>query len=195
MKKIKLDVLGLSGKGQGVQQAYALVLSEAGGSRRLPIVIGHAEAQAIAISLENMHSVRPLTHDLFATFLEKISATIKEIVIVKLESNIFYSEIVFLHNGKEHSLDARTSDAVTMAIKTSAPIYIDEKILDKVGIDISKKEVASKGNPKTSSTKKKEKPIKEKSLSELKMLLQEAINNEDYEMAAKVRDLIQRKEN
>ena len=91
MKKIKLDVLGLSGKGQGHQQAYALVLSEAEGSRRLPIIIGHAEAQAIAIALENMHSVRPLTHDLFATFLEKIDAKVKEVVIVKLESNIFYS--------------------------------------------------------------------------------------------------------
>ncbi len=193
MKKIKLDVLGLSGKGQGLQQAYALVLSEAGGSRRLPIIIGHAEAQAIAIALENMHSVRPLTHDLFATFLEKMSATIKEVVIVKLESNIFYSEIIFVHSGKEYILDARTSDAVTMAIKTGAPIYIDEEILNRVGIDITKEESSSQRNPKT--TENKEKSIEEKTLAELKVLLQEAIKNEDYELAAKIRDIIQRKEN
>ncbi len=193
MKKIKLDVLGLSGKEQGLQQAYALVLSEVGGSRRIPIVIGHAEAQAIAIALENMRSVRPLTHDLFVSFLKKINAFVKEVVIVKLESNIFYSEILFIHNGNEFSLDARTSDAVTMAIKTNAPIYIDEEIINRVGIDISK----VKSDPKKSTeTEKKEKnSLEEKSLSELQKILQKAIKAEDYELAAKVRDLIQRKEN
>ena len=193
MKKIKLDVLGLSGKGQGLQQAYALVLSEAGGTRRLPIIIGHAEAQAIAIALENMHCVGRVTHDLFATFLEKIDAKVKEVVIVKLESNIFYSEINFIHNGKEFSLDARTSDAVTMAIKTGAPIYIDEEILDRVGIDISKEETTSQRSSKAA--EKKEKPIEEKTLAELKAILQKAIKDENYELAAKIRDIIQRKEN
>ncbi len=195
MKKIKLDILGLSGKGQGAQQAYALVLSEAEGTRRLPIIIGHAEAQAIAIALENMHSVRPLTHDLFVSFLENISATIKEVVITKLKSNIFYSKIIFVHNKKEYALDARTSDAVTMAIKTGAPIYIDEEILDRVGIDITKEETAAKSKSRTTSTEKKEKPVEEKTLAELKVLLQGAIKDENYELAAKIRDIIQRKEN
>jgi len=193
MKKIKLDVLGLSGKGQGLQQAYALVLSEAEGTRRIPIVIGHAEAQAIAIALENMHAVRPLTHDLFVSFLEKSNTSIKEVVIVKLESHIFYSEIVFSHNGEEFSLDARTSDAVTMAIKTNAPIYINEEILNRVGIDISKE--SSIPQKPSETTKKKEESLKDKSLSELNKLLQKAIKAENYELAAKIRDIIQQKKN
>jgi len=193
MKKIKLDVLGLSGKGQGLQQAYALVLSEADGPRRIPIVIGHAEAQAIAIALENMHSVRPLTHDLFVSFLEKSNASVKEVVIVKLESNIFYSEIIFSHNGNNFSLDARTSDAVTMAIKTNAPIYINEEILNRVGIDISKE--SSNLKKPTETKKKEEKTLEDKSLSELNNLLKKAIKAEDYELAAKIRDIIQQKKN
>lgn len=197
MNKIKLEVLGLSRKGQGVQQAYAMVLKESEGLRRLPIIIGHAEAQAIALALENLKPIRPLTHDLFQKFILSINASIKEVVIVKLESNIFYSEIVFLHAGKEYKLDARTSDAIIMAMKTSSPIYIMEDILDKVGIDITK-EIESIDNNVKSSEKnpaKGNEKLENKTNSELKRLLQKAIKKEDYEYAARIRDIIKNKEN
>jgi len=193
MKKIKLDVLGLSRKGQDFQQAYALVLSEENGPRRLPIVIGYTEAQAIAIALENIPLDRPLTHDLFITFLNKMNVAIKEVVIVKLEKNIFYSEIVFLKDNKEYRLDSRTSDAITMAIKSKAPIYINEEILDRVGIDITKESKAPVDKSKTSS--KTEETLDKMSIDQLKIMLQKSIEDEDYEKAAQIRDIIKKKEN
>ncbi len=197
MNKIKLEVLGLSGKGQGTQQAYAMVLKEADGSRRLPIIIGHSEAQAIALALENLKPVRPLTHDLFNKFITTIEASIKEVIIVKLESNIFYSEIVFFYANKEYKLDARTSDAIIMAMKSNAPIYIMSEIMDKVGIDISQETESEETEdaPKEEEKKKGHDILDNKSIAELKALLQKAISDEDYEYAARIRDLIKNKEN
>ncbi|HCC71100.1 MAG TPA: hypothetical protein DEQ09_08130 [Bacteroidales bacterium] len=196
MKKIKLNVLGIS-YSQTQSGAYALVLSEVGGDRRLPIIIGGFEAQAIVIKLENLNPPRPLTHDLFRNFSELMKANLKEVFIHKLDEGVFFSQLIITKDGKEIIMDSRTSDAVALALRFSCPIYIAEEIMDKAGIVIKESEYEdAEGEEKQKPRSPKASPpgLSELSLSELKTKLDEAIKAEDYEKAAFIRDEIGKRE-
>ena len=196
MKKIKLSVLGIS-YSQTQSGAYALVLSEDGGERRLPIIIGGFEAQAIVIKLENLNPPRPLTHDLFRNFSKLMKADLKEVFIHKLEEGVFYSQLIIKKDGKEIIMDSRTSDAVALALRFNCPIYIAEEIMEKAGIvikdnDYDDTEVESK--KKTGTSKTAPSGLSELSIAELKVKLDEAVKAEDYEKAAFIKDEIDRRE-
>lgn len=197
MSKVKLKVLGLSCS-QTQSGAYALILSEENGNRRIPIVIGGFEAQAIAIGLERLHPPRPLTHDLFINFAKSFDIAITEVNIYHLEEGIFYSELVCMTNGTYIKIDARTSDAVALAIRCNCPIYTTEQIIDKAGIVFNMSDERTEQaepekkepQPTATGTDKYEKL----SVKELKKLLSKSISNEDYEEASHIRDEIQRRE-
>ncbi|HKL71267.1 MAG TPA: bifunctional nuclease family protein [Marinilabiliaceae bacterium] len=193
-KKIKLNILGLS-YSQTQSGAYALVLAEEEGERRIPIIIGGVEAQSIAIRLEGLEPPRPLTHDLFLNFAKAFSIQLAEVIIYKLEEGIFYSELVCLKEEEVIRIDSRTSDAVALALRFNCPIYTFEEIMVKAGIVLdledSKKEDVHKEKP--ASTEKKT-PLESKSIGELDAMLQEAVEAENYEKASEIRDEIQRRE-
>ncbi len=190
--KVKLNILGLS-YSQTQSGAYALVLAEEGGDRRIPIIIGGVEAQSIAIKLEGLEPPRPLTHDLFFNFATTFNVTIIEVVIYKLEEGIFYSELVCLNGTEEVRIDSRTSDAVALALRFNCPIYTYEDIINKAGIvlEFGQKEPSTKtkGVSKTGGAK-----YTKKSLDDLNKLLDEAISNENYEKASEIRDEINRRQ-
>ncbi|HCA82492.1 MAG TPA: hypothetical protein DEP18_01805, partial [Flavobacteriales bacterium] len=143
MEKIKLEIVGLS-YSQTQSGAYALVLGEAGGKRRLPIIIGGFEAQAIAIELEKMTPSRPLTHDLFRSFCERFAVNVKEVIIYNLVEGIFYAKVMCEgEDGKTAEIDARTSDAIALAVRFSCPIYTYEFILSSAGIILDEEAVRS----------------------------------------------------
>ncbi|MBN1388439.1 MAG: bifunctional nuclease family protein [Bacteroidales bacterium] len=196
MKKIKLSVLGIS-YSQTQSGAYALVLSEDNGDRRLPIIIGGFEAQAIVIKLENLNPPRPLTHDLFRNFSKLMKADLEEVFIHKLEEGVFYSQLIIKKDGKEIIMDSRTSDAVALALRFNCPIYIAEEIMDKAGIVIKDNEyenVESAESKQPRSRKPSPPELSELSISELKAKLDEAVKAEDYERAAFIKDEIDRRE-
>ena len=194
MKKVRLEIVGLS-YSQTQSGAYALVLGESTGSRRLPIIIGGFEAQAIAIELEKMTPTRPLTHDLFKTFSETFSIDITEILIYNLVEGIFYAKLVCTDGTKEVEIDARTSDAIAIAVRFNCPIYTYEFILKSAGIVLDDETLPSNSNTadvQMSSLEETEinpeAEYKSKSSEELKNLLQSALEDEQYEMASKIRD-------
>lgn len=194
MKKIKLDIVGLS-YSQTQSGAYALVLGEYEGKRRLPIIIGGFEAQAIAIELEKMAPSRPLTHDLFKTFSDKFGITVKEVIIHNLSEGIFYSKLI-CHDGlKTEEIDSRTSDAIALAVRFKCPIYTYEFILSSAGIviDESKEEgeETAESTPESESVKtptysRSSDPFEELSTEDLKEQLKKAIDEEAYEKASKI---------
>jgi uncharacterized protein len=193
MKRIKLKVLGIS-YSQTQSGAYALVLIEEKGDRRIPIIIGGFEAQAIVIKLENLDPPRPLTHDLFKSFADEFNITISEVHIYKLEEGVFYSTLVCNNGVKEYSIDSRTSDAVALALRFNCPIYITEDILEKAGI------VINPSDPATSITQDDETLFEAEkgkydaySDEELYRMIDEAIKTEDYERAASIRDEIEKR--
>lgn len=199
MKKVKLNVLGLS-YSQMQSGAYALVLTEENGKQRLPIIIGGFEAQAIAIELEGLKPPRPLTHDLFVNFAIAFNIELKEVIIYKLEEGIFYSELVCDNGGSRIKIDARTSDAVALALRFKCPIYTTQEIISKAGIILSFKEAKQKNQQKSSTQESNQHEKKQTGLSnvpidELKKMLDKAIQEEDYEKASKIRDEIKRREN
>ena len=203
MGLIKLTIKGIS-YSQTQTGAYALVLSEMEGSRTLPIIIGAFEAQSIAIALEKeIRPPRPLTHDLFKTFSDRFSIEIKEVIIHKLVDGVFFSSLICQKDGVEEVIDARTSDAIAIAVRFQAPIFTYENILDKAGVflkiedelglnDLSEtEEISSEGEQLlgvdiTSLDSKL-------SVSELNDQLDKAIADENYELAAKIRDEISKK--
>lgn len=191
MKKIELDIVGLS-YSQTQQGAYALILGEKAGSRRIPIIIGGFEAQSIAIELEKMVPTRPLTHDLFKTFAETFQITLKEVIIHNLVEGIFYSRLICVNEitEEEKEIDARTSDAVALAIRFKCPIYTYEFILKNAGIELDDDLTKKSEEAEIQSELKSENDLSEKSLEELKSMLQKAIDKEDYELASKIRDEI-----
>lgn len=212
MSLVQLDIRGIS-YSQTQSGAYALVLSESNGERTLPIVIGAFEAQSIAIALESeITPPRPLTHDLFKTFAERYGIKVKEVIIHKLVDGVFYSSMICEKDGKEEVLDARTSDAIALAIRFKTPIYTYPNILDKAGIflkqeefeddkinkefndddDIETSEQVSQVD-KLLSTSVKNSHFESFSTAELERKLNTAIENEDYETAAKIRDEINRR--
>lgn len=201
MKKIKLDIVGLS-YSQTQSGAYALVLGEVGGRRRLPIIIGSFEAQAIAIEIEKMTPSRPLTHDLFKSFAQAYHIQIQEVIIYNLVDGIFYSKLICSDGKKIAEIDARTSDAIAMAVRFDCPINTYEFILSTAGIVIEGNEFAYLENfndPQEDKTAAASAAgtgnYGNVSTEELKTMLQEALADEQYEKAAKIRDeLNKRKE-
>jgi bifunctional DNase/RNase len=193
MKRVKLKVLGIS-YSQTQSGAYALVLIEEKGDRRIPIIIGGFEAQAIVIKLENLDPPRPLTHDLFKSFADEFSITVSEVFIYKLEEGVFYSTLVCNNGVKEYSIDSRTSDAVALALRFNCPIYITEDILEKAGIVINPSEPASNISPDDETLFEPEKGKYDTySDEELYKMIDEAIKTEDYERAASIRDEIEKR--
>ena len=195
MNKVELEIINIT---QGFTQhhSYHVVLGEVKGKRRLPIVIGVSEAQAIAVALENMPPARPLTHDLFKTVMETFHIVLSEFVITNLMDGVFYSKLICIQNGEEYEIDSRTSDAIALAIRFGCPIYIYGDILETSGIVLIEE---PEGSDEYSSISA---PIQESektdfsiyTFKELEKMLNDALTNEDYEKAAKLRDELTRRE-
>lgn len=200
MEKIKLEIVGLS-YSQTQSGAYALVLGESGGKRRLPIIIGGFEAQAIAIELEKMTPSRPLTHDLFKSFCQRFNVEIKEVLIYNLVEGIFYAKIICAGDDKSAEIDARTSDAIALAVRFNCPIYSYEFIMSSAGIildDENEKSSPAEESGEEVSIDDLTAPVDyaKYSIGELEKQLNEALAKEDYELASRLRDeLQQRKSN
>lgn len=191
MKKVRLEIVGLS-YSQTQSGAYALVLGESTGTRRLPIIIGGFEAQAIAIELEKMTPSRPLTHDLFKSFAETFDISITEVLIYNLVEGIFYAKLICNDGTKDVEIDARTSDAIALAVRFSCPIFTYEFILKSAGIVLDDETAAMTSEVAEAEVKegesRKEDEYKSKSTEELKSLLQTALDEEQYEVASRIRD-------
>ena len=195
MKKVELEIVALSHSVTNSHN-YAVVLGEADGSRRLPIIIGGFEAQAIAVAMEKMAPNRPLTHDLFKNTLDSFDIELKEIVINNLLDGIFYARLVCIKEGELFEIDSRTSDAIAMAVRYDSPIYTYEFIMEQAGVVLDDVEVEGSMPDSPASAKKrkrqapKEKTIKTMSVPELEKMLKKVLSEEDYERAAKIRDEI-----
>lgn len=191
MDKIKLEILGLSSS-HSQAGSFALVLGEANGSRRLPIIIGTFEAQAIAIEIEKISPNRPMTHDLFKSFSHHFNIKIKEIVISDLKEGVFFAKIVCEHLGQVIEIDSRPSDAIAIGIRFNAEIFTKESVLADAGITLSDEfedELEAVQRKETKPKKPRgKKEIKDFSTEKLSKMLEEALAKEDYEGAAKIRD-------
>ncbi|AWG21238.1 hypothetical protein FFWV33_06675 [Flavobacterium faecale] len=209
MSLVKLSIKGIS-YSQTQNGAYALILNEVDGERKLPIVIGAFEAQSIAIALEKeIKPPRPLTHDLFKNFAERFDIIVKQVIIHKLVDGVFYSSIICERDKIEEIIDARTSDAIALALRFNAPIFTYKNILDKAGIylktnpqegDNDSNEIDDiLSNPETFGNEEDENQLAERpflkhSIQELNEILAIAVSDEDYEKAAKIRDEISKRE-
>jgi bifunctional DNase/RNase len=198
--KIKLEILGLSSS-QSQSGSFALVLGEKPGKRRLPIIIGMFEAQAIAIEIEKIIPNRPMTHDLFKSFAGSFNFTIKEIIISDLKEGVFFAKIVCENETNSIEIDSRPSDAIAIGLRFNAPIYTYENILAEAGIELTdeleeepdlEKELEQIKPKKGKSSPSTEK-LKDLSMDKLKTMLEKALEAEDYERAAKIRDEINRR--
>jgi len=189
MQKIELKIYGLS-YSHSQSSAYALILGEKEGERRLPIIVGGLEAQAIAIEVEKMKPARPLTHDLFKAFAESYHIEVKEIIINKFHEGIFYSVIICDDGKREVEIDSRTSDAVAIALRFSCPIYTYEQVMSVAGVimDATDEETSS------DHVVKAENDLDQYSIKVLEEKLQKAIEKEDYEQASIIRDEINNRE-
>lgn len=175
--------------------AYALILSEVEGDRRLPIIIGGVEAQAIAIQVENIKPARPLTHDLFKNVSDTLSINLKEVIINDLVEGIFHAKLVLEQAGREVEIDARSSDAIALALRFDCPISTYEFILGAAGLKVEEGEESESETEETKSKSKAEKKSAgSMTLDELRTKLEEALDNEDYERASKIRDEIKKRE-
>ncbi len=202
MDKIELEIVALS---HSITQthSYAVVLGEVDGLRRLPIVIGGFEAQAIAVALERMQPSRPLTHDLFANFMTTFGIELTEVMIYKLEEGIFFSKLICHHENETVEIDSRTSDALAMAVRFNCKIYTYENILETAGLYLEQPETnveptaeAKSGKVPVSGKGNIDSNIKNMSLDELNNLLQKVLDQEDYVRAINIRDEIKsRKKN
>ncbi len=193
-KKIKLNILGLS-YSQTQSGAYALVLAEEEGERRIPIIIGGVEAQSIAIKLEGLEPPRPLTHDLFLNFSRAFDIEIIEVIIYKLEEGIFYSELVCIKDGQELRIDSRTSDAVALSLRFNCPIYTYESIIKSAGIVLDVNAEHETEASETNAEDNSESKYSDLSIDELNKMLENAIGKEDYEKASEIRDEIKKRSN
>ena len=173
--------------------AYALILAEKKGDRRLPIIIGGVEAQAIAIQVENIKPARPLTHDLFKNLADQLTISLKEVVINDLVEGIFHAKLVLDQNGKTVEIDARSSDAIALALRFQCPIHTYEFILSAAGLKMDEGEEESEPAAATDAPQET-KNIRTASPEDLRLMLQEAIDAEDYEGASKLRDELKRRE-
>ncbi|KVV13800.1 bifunctional nuclease domain-containing protein [Flavobacterium sp. TMP13] len=209
MSLVKLSIKGIS-YSQTQNGAYALILNEVDGERKLPIVIGAFEAQSIAIALEKeIKPPRPLTHDLFKNFAERFDIVVKQVIIHKLVDGVFYSSLICERDKIEEIIDARTSDAIALALRFAAPIFTYKNILDKAGIYLKSNPISDPhqgsqdlddvlSNPDTfgnnEESNKSGDQYSSHTTSELNELLEQAVENEDYEKAAKIRDEISKRE-
>jgi len=201
MKKIELSIVALS---HSVTQShnYAVVLGEENGSRRLPIVIGGFEAQAIAVAMERMTPNRPLTHDLFKNAMDTFGAELKEVIINNLLDGIFYARLLCEKDGEMIEIDSRTSDALAMAVRFNCKIYTYEFILDAAGViledteeSVEPSESLKKGRKRSTKAKvSKTKSLNTYSIEDLSKLLEQVLAEEDYERAAQIRDEIKKRE-
>ena len=208
MKKIRLDIIGLSSSNTQIGH-YALVLGESNGNRRLPIIIGGAEAQAIALELENIKTNRPMTHDLIYNLARHFDINLLEVIINDLREGIFYARLIMEVDGEIHEIDSRPSDAVAIGVRFKVPIYTYENVLSEAGIVIDDEESGEsyssesgefslaeieksdpvEEEPKRRSGRKKKLSSKDK-IEELQKQLSDALDGEDYEKAARLRDEI-----
>lgn len=182
-KRIRLRVLGMS-TGEISRGAYALILAQVDGPVRIPVVIGEAEARAIAARMEHVALPRPMTHDLFASFAHAFGIAMVEVFIYKFEDGIFYSEITFTDGERRVSFESRTSDAVAVAMRTGAPIYCTEEVLHECGFVMQ--------NDPTAAPEEPEAP-KEQTIEELERLRDEAVEAENYEEASRLTEIINQK--
>ncbi len=190
MDRVKLKVLGLS-YSMSQAGAYALILADEVDTHRIPIVIGMPEAQSIAIQLEKMQTQRPLTHDLIKTLADALQTTLKEVFIYRLEAGIFYSELLFETDKMLIKIDSRTSDAIALALRYACPIYTTPDILEKAGIAVGQESSQTGSTVVASVTESDE--IEHYSTQELTRMLNEAVQNEEYEKASKIRDILKNK--
>lgn len=192
MHKIQCEILGLSSS-PSTGGAYAILLKEREGSRRLPIIIGAFEAQAIALEIEGIRPPRPLTHDLIKNIIDNLGASVIEVIVDELRENTFFAKIILDVSSLTNEIDARPSDAIAIAVRTQAPIFVAESVMDTaafVPAEESEKDFIDKDEPLG---EKEQKPkTKEAKLAALQNKLREAINAEEYERAAKIRDDIQK---
>ncbi|SRR5690625_4494953 len=205
MNEIKLSIIGLS-YSQSQSGAYALILGEEEGNRRLPIIIGSAEAQAIAVEIENINPERPLTHDLFKSSFDQFDIKLEKILIYNLEDGIFFAHLICSQDGENIKIDARTSDAVALAVRFGCSIYTYESIMSAAGIAIESNDFAFLDNlesdlkkeeiPESKSTAgdKAVNPFATLSAKKLEQSLQKAIESEQYELAAKLRDELKKRQ-
>jgi len=192
LNKVLVEILGLSSS-PSAGGAYALLLKETFGSRRLPIIIGAFEAQAIALELEGIRPPRPLTHDLIKNLVDNLGATVVEVIVDELRENTFFAKIVLDVSSLTNEIDARPSDAIAIAVRTQSPIYVAEAVMDAAAFVPAEESEKDFIESEESSTEKDQVPkTKEAKLAALQNKLREAINAEEYERAAKLRDDIQK---
>jgi hypothetical protein len=193
--QVELEILGLSNS-QAQTGSFALILGEVNGNRRLPIIIGMFEAQAIAIEIEKIRPNRPMTHDLFRSLAEAFDISVREVIISDLREGVFYAQLVCERDGQTEVIDARPSDAIAIAIRFNAPIYAEESVMDEAGIVINtedeeqgmEEEVEAGERPESF-----EEQLKHLPTDQLQKMLEEALEKEDYERAAKIRDELNRR--
>ncbi len=189
MDKVQCEILGLS-TNASTGGAYALLLKEIDGMRRLPIIIGGYEAQAIALEMEGIKPPRPLTHDLLKTFVDNLGATVVEVIVSELKENTFFAKIILEASSLTNEIDARPSDAIALAVRTAAPIYVRESVMNAAAFIPSDDEIPDFEKNEFESERK---PLsKEAQLAALQDKLREALESEEYERAAKLRDDIKR---
>jgi len=193
MDKIELRILQIS-QSFTQTQSYTVLLAEVNGIRTLPIVIGAFEAQAIAVAIEKIKPSRPLTHDLLNNVMDSLGGKLSEVVINNLQDGVFYALLVCERNGKSIEVDSRTSDAIALAVRARCPIYTYEFVLDQAGLVLEETDFgAEEAAEKPKKEKVKPQNLKDYSRPDLEKLLKEALDNEDYELAAKIRDEISKR--
>lgn len=196
MKKLELDIYGIAPS--QIKGSYSLILNEVNGERKLPIIVGQFEAQAIAIPLEGINTERPLTHDLFMVLAKKLNFTISEVFIHLLKEGVFYATLVCENADEKINIDCRTSDAIAIAVRFNCPIFTTEDIMEQAGIVLEESDIEKPGRdqsdePPTANEKSIVNKYKGKSISELEDMLDEALRNEDYLKAAQIRDEIDKR--
>ncbi len=195
MSKIRLEISALTaGHSQG---SFSLILNEVGGKRKLPIMIGGFEAQAIAIEIEHIKTSRPLTHDLFKTTMNKFGVNLEEVFIYELKEGIFFANLVVEHNGVRHEIDSRTSDAIALAVRFACPVYTTPEIMNEAGFEMEDEENAAPARPAgddiPQTARHSMSNLRELNIEELEKLLEEAIREEDYIRAAEIRDELKKR--
>ncbi len=192
--RIKLSILGISFS-QVQAGAYALIFAEENGIRRLPIVIGTPEAQSIAIVMEGIKPPRPLSHDLICSIWRELDIRLREVVIYKFEDGAFFSELLLEQNDKEYRIDSRTSDAVALAIRTHSPIFTTKEIMENMAVVFDEQSSPVASDPTSITEERTEEELSDLRLDALKNRLEDAVNEENYELATRLRDEINRREN
>lgn len=196
LKRVELDIYGIAPS--QIKGSYSLILSETNGDRKLPIIVGQFEAQAIAIPLEGINTERPLTHDLFIVLGKKLNFTVSEVFIHQLKEGVFYASLICETTEDKITIDCRTSDAIAIAVRYNCPIFTTEEIMDQAGIVLEESDIEKPGRdrgdePPIGSEKNINNKFKGKSIQELEELLDEALRNEDYLKAAQIRDEIDKR--